>query len=245
MTIKFRTLLLFLILLSPAVSELYSGDSYLNVSLYDDGEFYVAFDSKELPTPGNIAEFDGLEPGDHYLRISKSTVKVPAKNDIIFEGRVRIPAGYNIYAVIDEYNSFSVYKKVPSSKGRCRFDCDYFKHCGGEEKTGNTEHQEQYTDECKYKVIGETEYKDFRKSISSRNFESSNVEITKGMLDKNMVTTDQVKEILSYFSFESNKLDIAKYAYKHTCDSKNYFKLYDAFTFDSSIEELKNYISGK
>jgi hypothetical protein len=247
MTNIFKKLIFTVLFLPVFAGTLLAGDSYLSVSLYDDSEFYVTFDNTDLSTPGNIAEFDGLEPGDHYLRISRSTVKVPVKNDIIFEGRIKIPAGYNIYAVIDEYNSFSVYKKVPSSKGRCHFDCDYFKHCGGVEKTEHTEHNETNTnnDDCKFRALGEQEFKDFKKTIGSRNFESTNVDVTKSMLDKNMVTTDQLHEILTFFSFESNVLELAKYAYKHTCDNKNYFKIYDLFSFESSVQELKNYISGK
>jgi len=47
------------------------------------------------------------------------------------------------------------------------------------------------------------------------------------------------------FSFEATRLDFAKFAYKYTYDISNYYKLNDAFTFESSIEELNNFINGK
>lgn len=46
------------------------------------------------------------------------------------------------------------------------------------------------------------------------------------------------------FNFESTRLELAKYAYGHTYDIANYYMLNDAFTFESSIEELNNYIKG-
>lgn len=44
-------------------------------------------------------------------------------------------------------------------------------------------------------------------------------------------------------TFEENKLTIAKYAYTKTADPNNYFQLNDAFTFESSIDELNAYIN--
>ena len=37
--------------------------------------------------------------------------------------------------------------------------------------------------------------------------------------------------------------DFAKYAYGYTFDLGNYYKLNDAFTFESSISELNNYVN--
>ena len=44
------------------------------------------------------------------------------------------------------------------------------------------------------------------------------------------------------FTFENNRLDIAKYAYGKTVDKGNYFMLNDAFTFNNNKEALKEYI---
>ena len=45
-----------------------------------------------------------------------------------------------------------------------------------------------------------------------------------------------------FMPHESTKLEFAKYAYKRTYDIENYYKVNDAFTFESSIEELDAYI---
>jgi hypothetical protein len=46
------------------------------------------------------------------------------------------------------------------------------------------------------------------------------------------------------FSFEDTRLEFAQYAYAYTLDLRNYYKLNDAFTFESSIDELNKYIQG-
>jgi hypothetical protein len=46
---------------------------------------------------------------------------------------------------------------------------------------------------------------------------------------------------MGLFSFEASKLEIAKYAWHHVVDKGNYFTINDAFTFDSSVDELNEY----
>ena len=79
-------------------------------------------------------------------------------------------------------------------------------------------------------------------SISSKPFEESKMTIAKQIIGSNCLTCAQVKEIMMLFSFENTKLDFAKYAYGYTFDLGNYYKLNDAFTFSSSIDDLNKYI---
>lgn len=62
------------------------------------------------------------------------------------------------------------------------------------------------------------------------------------MIDANCLLSYQVKQIILLFGFEDTRLELAKYASGHTYDPGNYYMLNDAFTFESSIEELNNYI---
>jgi hypothetical protein len=89
------------------------------------------------------------------------------------------------------------------------------------------------------------EFTSVKSSIESKNFEESKIKVAKQVIDANCLTTDQVKQIMLSFSFEETRLDLAKYAYLHTYDPKNYFKLNDAFTFETSIDELDAYIKSK
>ena len=84
-----------------------------------------------------------------------------------------------------------------------------------------------------------------KQSISSKSFEDSKLTIAKQVISSNCLLCSQVKEIMLLFSFENTRLDFAKYAYGYTYDIGNYFKLNDAFTFESSIDELNSYINSK
>lgn len=83
-----------------------------------------------------------------------------------------------------------------------------------------------------------------KSSISSKSFEDSKLTIAKQIVGSNCLLCSQVKEIMQIFSFEDTKLQFAKFAYKYTFDINNYYQLNDAFNFESSIDELNEYING-
>ncbi|MCX6274386.1 MAG: DUF4476 domain-containing protein [Bacteroidetes bacterium] len=87
------------------------------------------------------------------------------------------------------------------------------------------------------------DFESFKGSLSSKSFEDSKMTMAKQVLNNNCLTSAQVREVMGLFTFEQNKLDFAKYAYGRTYDIGNFYKVNDAFTFESSIDELNNYIN--
>lgn len=86
------------------------------------------------------------------------------------------------------------------------------------------------------------DFESAKSSIASKSFESTKLEIAKQIIGSNCVVADQVKQIMQLFDFEASKLDFAKFAYSHTYDKGNYFKVNDAFDFESSVSDLNSYI---
>ena len=221
----------------------FSQNSYLQLSLYDDADFSVLFDNTEL-SPGNYAEFDNISAGEHKLKIVKQDPSILQQSSVIFDGSIKIPAGFDIYAVIDEYNAFTVYKKKRYGINRYIPVGQYVRKCG-EAHNYTDKDKQKYSDECSYKIMKKDDFKDLKGSINNRSFESTNLDIAKTAIDNNYLSSEQVRELMSFFTFETNKLEIAKYSYKKVCDPGNFFKVYDVFDFESSVTELKDYISKK
>lgn len=242
--------LLILLLLNISVGHVFSQSSYLNVSLVSDEMMTATLDNQSFESEGNYAEFDNISEGSYLLTVSKYYVTGQLGTPkALYSNNIKILRGYAVFAAVDEYGNLFMYKIVPYYD-KDRFICSVpnRKRCGSKDKVWDKDKNfdkdyDKYRDECKHKIMKETDFDDLLSSIGNRNFESTNIDILKTALDKNTVSAIQVKQILSFFTFESNKLEVAKYAYKHTCDKNNYFKVYDAFNFDSSVSELKEYIS--
>ena len=87
------------------------------------------------------------------------------------------------------------------------------------------------------------DYESAKNSIAAKDFENTKLDMAKQITGSNCLTASQVRGIMKLFTFENTKLEYAKFAYAHTYDKSNYFKVNDAFQFDSSASELSNYIS--
>jgi hypothetical protein len=82
-------------------------------------------------------------------------------------------------------------------------------------------------------------------NISSNSFEDSKMTIAKQVTKANCMTAEQIKDVMGLFSFEDSKLDYAKYAYDFCFNQGDYYEVNEAFTFESSIEELNQYLESK
>jgi hypothetical protein len=97
---------------------------------------------------------------------------------------------------------------------------------------------------CPYPMT-DLDFRDMKQSVASNSFEESKLNIAKQVASSNCLFSSEVKEIMELFSFESSRLEFAKFAYRYTFDVGNYYKVNGAFQFESSIEELNKYIDGK
>lgn len=80
-------------------------------------------------------------------------------------------------------------------------------------------------------------------AVKNTTFDDSKKQIIETALINNMIQTNQVKQLIQQITFESNKLEVAKLCYNKTIDKQNYFDIYNAFTFSSTINELNKYIA--
>jgi len=91
-------------------------------------------------------------------------------------------------------------------------------------------------------VMNSRDFEVVKDQIRKEWFENNRLISAKTIIDKNNFTTQQVKELAMLFTFENNKLEVAKYAYRKTVDKQNYYQLNDALTFSSSKDDLAGFI---
>jgi len=80
-------------------------------------------------------------------------------------------------------------------------------------------------------------------TLRNMSFESSRMTVAKNAIMSNNFTSRQVADMMGLMTFDSSRLELAKFAYNKTIDRENYWVVYDLFAFESSIVELNNYIS--
>jgi hypothetical protein len=89
---------------------------------------------------------------------------------------------------------------------------------------------------------------DFNNALSvirKESFDSSKLATAKQVTATNYLSVNQIVQICRLFSFESSKLDYAKFAYNYCVDKNNYFQVNEVFNYTSSKDELRKYIGGR
>ncbi|HSI89476.1 MAG TPA: DUF4476 domain-containing protein [Adhaeribacter sp.] len=79
-------------------------------------------------------------------------------------------------------------------------------------------------------------------SMSIRNFDSAKVDIARQALSNRFILAEDAKRLMQQFSFEGNRLDFAKFVYPQVYDQQNFYRVYDAFEFNSSITEMDRWL---
>ena len=73
-------------------------------------------------------------------------------------------------------------------------------------------------------------------------FDNSKVKAAKAAIKNTHFTADHIKQVLETFSFDSYKLEVAKYAYDLSYDKANFFVVSTAFDFTSNGDKLEEYM---
>lgn len=94
-------------------------------------------------------------------------------------------------------------------------------------------------------MMNDADFNAASESVKAKSFSDSKMTLAKQITKNNCLSAQQVKSIMKLFDFEDDRLEYAKFAYDYTYDVNNYYQVNDAFEFESSIEELEQYIQSR
>lgn len=93
--------------------------------------------------------------------------------------------------------------------------------------------------------ISDKSFYDFMLHFNTLKFDSDRLKESKDAVSRECFTSTQIKMVLEKFSFETSRLEFAKYAYDYCYDKGAYSTVKQAFTYSTSGDELDEYIEGK
>ncbi len=239
----------------------HAGKSELNIRLWDNGMFTVVLNNQQFPTPSVNFSMGNLQPGNHSIKVFRNFVNPYGYGGhvkMVYNGFVMIKPNTNIFTFINphgqlvvesvmprhnkgygygnnwnNWNNNSSYNGYGSNYGNYQYNNNYGsnnQNCGGYGGYGYS-----------YGMSAE-QFSQLKLTIGNTSFDNTRLSIMKQATSANQLTTSQVNELLGMLSFESTRLDFAKFAYTYTLDKENYYMVNNAFSFSSSIAELNNFI---
>lgn len=96
-----------------------------------------------------------------------------------------------------------------------------------------------------WNAISDADYHNFLQHLQKESFDNGKLASASNFVKNRQLKASQIAGIANEFTFDSDRLKWAKYAYDFCYDKGNYYQLQDAFTFDSSYDELQKYIATK
>ncbi len=93
-----------------------------------------------------------------------------------------------------------------------------------------------------YRALQPQEVSSLVQAVKQRPFESSKLSVAKEALAQSSMQSDDLKRLLRSFDFESSRVELAKFAYAHVSDPENFYRVYEAFDFDASTQEVQQAI---
>jgi hypothetical protein len=210
---------LFLILLTSAhsISASYYSSLYLDL---DRNKYYEAtLDGEEKSGYGKI-HFRNVDAGNKKLKIYEIKNRPGSYHKdrkLIYNDYIRLERGCEVYAYFDNWN------KLYFDKRNCEDEYHYY--------------DEDY--------LSNREFQEALQTIRNQSFESGKEVVAKQIISDYNISVDQLVDILKEMSFESTKLELAKYAYDNMRDVRGFYKVYNVFSFSSSVDELSEYIESR
>jgi hypothetical protein len=212
----------------------YDGTRLSFSTIGNANNYRFEIDGRKVDMRGNSITLKNLSEGTHNVRIFKERGRgglFAKKTDLIYASAIFICNGYHTDITLNRFDKVFVDERRIQPQDDWNGDDNYDDDDSWESGYAN--------------VMSAKDFDMVKKQISSEWSERNRLNSAKVIVDKCNFTTQQVKELMQLFSFESNRLELAKYAFKKTVDQQNYYQLNDALTFQNSKDELARFVRGR
>jgi hypothetical protein len=89
------------------------------------------------------------------------------------------------------------------------------------------------------------DFANFKNTVKQQSFDDTKFQMIKAQPFSTWYTAAQIKELMELFSFDDDRVDVAKLTYDHCVDPYNFYTTYTALTFDANKNELMEYVANR
>ncbi|WP_420148417.1 DUF4476 domain-containing protein [Spirosoma sp.] len=82
-----------------------------------------------------------------------------------------------------------------------------------------------------------------REAVDKQSLDSDKFDMLGTLLTDQSITSDQLAELLKLFTFDKKRLEAAKRCWANIVDKPNFYRVFDSFSFSSSVNDLKAFLA--
>jgi hypothetical protein len=251
---KIYSLILTLLLGVCAIAADRPRGGMLTISMKDNSNSYmrVVIDGRNYSERDNDFTISNIQSGYHNVQVyrvngSRSPFDVFGgrnREQLVYSSSLHIKPQTEVEVTINKNGKTKVKERIIRSNDKDgRWDDDDRWDRDGRNNGGYGNNGGYVNSGYGNRTPSFQEMVSMKQVLRNERFENTRVSIARQMFNEHAFTAGQVKELLQEFSFENNKLDLAKSAYRNTVDRNNYYVVFDVFSFNSSKQELSSYMS--
>ena len=235
-------------------------DGRITIMDFSNKQLWIEVDGQRYRDRDRETVIDNLHSGYHSVEMYSQERRFNfgsifdrfGRKQVLYHSTLYVKPGRNICITINRYGQVQIdERKIRGGNRKDRDndwdrnrEGDYDRDGGNDRDWDNGRHREDRDNRYDNTrgAMDAHSFEMFKSALYRESFEKSRMEIVKQTIDRNYFSTAQVREMVLLFTFENNKLELAKYAYPHTVDPDNYYQLYNLFSYGNSKSELAEYI---
>lgn len=211
-------------------------------SLSTSKELKIEIDGRQFSMKNNSITVGYMGEGFHQVKIFREGKKngygFGRREEVVYNGQVILRRGFHTDITVNRFGKVLIdERRIDRNDDWYQEEDDDYDYNDNGYDNGNGGWNGGYGN-----VMKARDFETLKESLRKEWFEANRLKSVKFIIDKNNFTTQQVKELMMLFTFENNKLEIAKYAYPKTVDKQNYYQVNEVLTFNSSKEELMRFV---
>jgi hypothetical protein len=217
--------------------------SKLNIRTFNDRSILVEIDRINYNNPSIEIIISDLAPGDHKIKIwavggqHHNYGHGTGNFKLVYNGFINIPARSKVKAVLTYQNILKI-TDIDPLQGNYHQECNNAVMPSGYGYCGN--YYGNYYANNNYQ---QNQFEELKDLVAHESFDDTRLAICKEYIRTHQINSNQTKQLIGLMTFESNRVELAKFSYRYVSDPDYFYTVYNAFTFDSSVNELINWIN--
>lgn len=212
----------------------------------------IVINGQQFSAANNLVRLDGLAPGNYPVKVLRPSYW--GNNGVVFSGNIRVPQRSEVTAIITQRGMKVHAEPIPRHTGSywSGHGNGGYHHAPNPNGNGGFVSMIPTCEPAPEPIICNTpvvigmhpnQFQNALRSIENATFDSDQVRIAKQIIRTNGASSAQITEMIRLLSFESSRLQVAKFGYRFVADPENYYIVNDVFWFSSSIRELDRFIN--
>lgn len=202
--------------------------------------FGLTLDGQAL-TRGPVRQLrvEQLTPGEHWAELA---IAGPRRSVVRLRSKVWLePAAENRFVLVARNG------RTPELRAAGTFYFDvpptalHFNHDSNDSNPPSS-YNEPGTVTTTYHMMSSQDVETLAASLKQRSFEATRLEVAKDALSQAGLYALDLQRLLRSFDFDASRVELAKFAYARVADPQNFYRVYEVFQFDSSVQEVRRAI---